>query len=191
LWVLFVDPRPISTDTVEFPYTLYFDSMKMESGIATAATATSISDNTRAEADDYFNGWVITVVNGTGVDETATVTDYTGTSGKFDFSALSGGTTPDTTTEYIVQPSNNLHPAGHQFDDATEAACLARTEMESQDEHFDTFWTDYYHKKALPNAFKTDARSAPRKLGPMLTDQEIRSRRFYGRSWNDISYNES
>jgi hypothetical protein len=191
LWVLFVDPRPISTDTVEFPYTLYFDSMKMESGIATAATATSISDNTRAEADDYFNGWVITVVNGTGVDETATVTDYTGTSGKFDFSALSGGTTPDTTTEYIVQPLNNLHPAGHQFDDATEAACLARTEMESQDEHFDTFWTDYYHKKALPNAFKTDARSAPRKLGPMLTDQEIRSRRFYGRSWNDISYNES
>ncbi|KKM74657.1 hypothetical protein LCGC14_1398200, partial [marine sediment metagenome] len=100
-------------------------------------------------------------------------------------------TTPDTTTEYIVQPPNNLHPAGHQFDDTIEAACLARTEMESQDEHFDTFWTDYYHKKALLNAFKIDARSAPRKLGPMLTGDQIRSRRYYGRSWNDVSYNES
>jgi len=39
--------------------------------------------------------------------------------------------------------------------------------MESQDEHFDTFWTDYYHKKAIPNAFKVDQRSAPRRLGQM------------------------
>jgi hypothetical protein len=194
LWALLVDPRPNSVDTVEFPYTLYFDSMKMESGIATAGSATSISDSARAnvEADDYFNDWVITVINGTGVGETATVTNYTSSSGKFDFSAgLSGSTTPDTTTEYIVQPVNNLHPAGHQFDDSIEAACLARTEMESQDEHFDTFWTDYYRKKALPNAFKIDQRSAPRKLGPMLTDDQIRSRRHYGRSWNDVSYNES
>jgi len=67
-----------------------------------------------------------------------------------------------------VTPAANLHPAGHQFDDAIEAACLARTEMESQDEHFDTFWTDYYHKKALLNAYRVDQRSAPRKLGPML-----------------------
>ncbi|MCK5607317.1 hypothetical protein KAR91_35870 [Candidatus Pacearchaeota archaeon] len=189
LWVLLVDPRPASIDTVEFPYTLYFDSMKMESGIATAAAATSISDSTRAEADDYFNGWIITVVNGTGVGETATVTNYTGASGKFDFSAgLSLDTTPDTTTEYIVQPPGNLHPAGHQFDDTVEAACLARTEMESQDEHFDTFWTEYYHKKAIPNAFKVDMRSAPRKLGPMLSGSEIRSRRYRGRSWNDTEF---
>jgi hypothetical protein len=187
LWALLVDPRPNSVDTIEFPYTLYFDSMKMESGIATAYAATYITDSTRSEADGYFVGWTITVVDGTGVGEYATVTVYA--SGKFTFTGLSGGTTPDATTEYIVQPPNNLHPAGHQFDDTVEAACLARTEMESQDEHFDTFWTDYYHKKAIPNAFKTDARSAPRKLGPMLTDQEIRSRRYYGRSWNDVTYN--
>ena len=193
LWALLVDPRPISTDTVEFPYTLYFDSMKMESGIATAGSAISLSDSARAnvEADNYFNGWIITIVDGVGVGETATVTGYTSSSGKFDFSALSGGSTPTTTSQYIVQPVNNLHPAGHQFDDSVEAACLARTEMESQDIHFDTFWTDYYHKKAVPNAFKVDQRSAPRKLGPMLTGDQIRSRRYYGRSWNDVSYNES
>lgn len=190
LWVLLVDPRPISTDTVQFPYTLYFDSMKMESGIATAGSATSLSDSARAnvEVDSYFNGWVITVINGTGVGETATVTGYTSSSGKFDFSALSGGTTPTTSSEYIVQPANNLHPAGHQFDDAIEAAVLARTEAESQDEHFDDYWQNYYHKKALPNAFKIDMRSAPRKLGPMLTGEQIRHRRYYGRSWNDVTY---
>ncbi|KKN05687.1 hypothetical protein LCGC14_1084860 [marine sediment metagenome] len=186
LWVLLVDPRPISADTVQFPYTLYFDSMDMESGIATAGADTTLTDSARSEADDYFNDWILEVINGTGVGESATVTDYA--SGVFTVNLT---TTPDTTTEYIVQPSNNLHPAGHQFDDTIEAACLARTEMESQDEHFDTFWTDYYHKKALRNAFKTDMRSAPRKLGPMLTGDQIRSRRYYGRSWNDVDYNQS
>ncbi|KKN68763.1 hypothetical protein LCGC14_0447830 [marine sediment metagenome] len=190
LWVLLVDPRPISTDTVQFPYTLYFDSMKMESGVATAGSAISLSDSARAnvEADSYFNGWIITIIDGTGVGETATVTGYTSSSGKFDFSALSGGSTPTTTSQYIVQPPNNLHPAGHQFDDTVESACLARTEMESQDIHFDTFWSEYYHKKAIPNAFKTDMRSAPRKLGPMLSNEEIRNRRYRGRSYNDVTY---
>ena len=86
------------------------------------------------------------------------------------------------TSQYIVEPSGNLHPAGHQHDDAVESACLARTEMESQDEHFDTFWTDYYHKKAIPNAFKVDQRSAPRTLGPMLNGPSNGG----GRSWNNV-----
>jgi len=178
-WELIVDPEPDSTYIVKFPYTLYFDGLKMESGIATAAAATYIRDNTRSEADDFFNNWTLTVIDGTGAGETATVTDYTSSTGQFDFSALSGGTTPDTTSEYIVEPPyGNLHPAGHQFDDAIEAACLARTEMESQDEHFDTFWTDYYHKKALPNAYRVDMRSAPRKLGPMLDGLPTRDTRL-------------
>ncbi len=186
LWVLLVDPRPISTDTVQFPYTLYFDSMDMESGIATAGADTTLTDSARSEADDYFNDWTLEVINGTGVGETATVTDYA--SGVFTVNLT---TTPDTTSEYIVYPANNLHPAGHRFDDTIEAAVLARTEAESQDEHFDDYWQEYYHKKALPNAFKIDMRSAPRKLGPMLTGDQIRSRRYYGRSWNSVSYNES
>ena len=188
LWVLLVDPRPNSVDTVEFPYTLYFDSMKMESGIATAGNDTTLTDTTRTEAADYFVGWTIEIIDGVNVGKSRTVTAYTA-AGQFTFATMTTNNT--TTSEYIVYPPNNLHPAGHQHDDTVEAACLARTEMESQDEHFDTFWTDYYHKKALPNAYKIDARSAPRKLGPMLTGDQIRSRRHYGRSWNDISYNES
>lgn len=186
LWEIIFDPQPSAADTVEFPYTLYFDSMQMESGIATAYAATYIKDNTRSEADDYFNDWIITVVDGTGAGEYATVTNYVGSTGEFTFSAgLSGGTTPDATSEYIIQPLNNLHPAGHQFDDAIKAVCLSRTEMESQDEHMDTFWTDYYHKKALRNAHTVDARSAPRKLGKMLNRPGARRR---GRSWNDVEF---
>ena len=184
-WEMIVDPMPYVADVVEFPYTLYFDGMKMESGIATEAGAGYIADNTRSEANSYFNDWILTVVNGTGVGETATITGYVGASGELHFAAgLSLGTTPDTTTEYIVQPAANLHPAGHQHDDAIEAACLARTEMESQDEHFDTFWTDYYHKKAIPNAFKVDMRSAPRTLGPMLNGPALPR----GRSFNNVTY---
>ena len=197
LWMLLVDPRPNAVDTVEFPYTLYFDSMKMESGTATNGAATAISNSSLANLypDDTYKDWRVTVIAGTGQGATAIVTSYVGADGEF-FVAdwlLSDGTTlaatnPASGSKYIVEPVANLHPAGHQFDDTVEAACLARTEMESQDEHFDTFWTDYYHKKALPNAFKVDMRSAPRKLGPMLTDQEIRSRRYYGRSWTDTRF---
>ena len=185
LWVLLVDPRPNAVDTVEFPYTLYFDSMKMESGIATAGNDTTLTDTTRTEAADYFVGWTIEIIDGVNVGKSRTVTAYTA-AGQFTFATMTTNNT--TTSQYIVYPPNNLHPAGHQFDDSIEAACLARTEMESQDEHFDTFWTDYYHKKAIPNAFKVDMRSAPRKLGPMLADGQIRNRRWYGRSWNDVTY---
>ena len=185
LWVLLVDPRPNAIDTVQFPYTLYFDSMKMESGIATAGNDTTLTDSTRTEDVNYFVGWTIEIIDGVNVGKKRTVTAYTA-AGQFTFATMTTNNT--TTSEYIVYPPNNLHPAGHQHDDSIEAACLARTEMESQDEHFDTFWTDYYHKKAIPNAFKTDMRSAPRKLGPMLADGQIRNRRWYGRSWNDVTY---
>jgi len=185
LWEMIIDPQSISAYVVEFPYTLHFDSMKMESGIATAGTdADSIFDSTRSEADNYFKDWIITVVNGVGAGETATITSYVGATGEFKFTGLSLATTPDTTTEYIVQPAGNLHPAGHQFDDAIESACLARAEMESQDEHMDTFWTDYYHKKAIPNAFAVDMRSAPRTLGPMLNGPALPR----GRSFNNVTY---
>lgn len=183
-WEMIVDPMPYAADVVEFPYTLYFDGFKMESGIATEAGAAYIADSTRSEPNDYFDDWILTVVNGKGVGETATITNYLGAGGEFHFTALSLGTTPDATTEYIVQPAGNLHPAGHQFDDAIEAACLARAEMESQDEHFDTFWTDYYHKKALRNAFTVDMRSAPRTLGPMLNGPALPR----GREFNDVTY---
>lgn len=182
-WEMIVDPTPGSAYVVKFPYTLHFDQMDMEGGTADGAySATTFADSVARkdnEANDYFVGWVIRVIAGAGVGEYATVDDFIRNTGTFLFNAgLSSGTTPDATTKYIVEPAANFHPAGHQFDDAIEAACLARTEMESQDEHFDTFWTDYYHKKALRNAFAVDQRSAPRKLGPMLNGPSIRGSRL-------------
>jgi len=181
-WEMIVDPQPGSAYVVKFPYTLHFDKMDMESGGTTSGTATTLVDETNRkdnEANDYFNGWIIRVVAGAGVGEYATIDDFIRNTGTFLFNAgLSGGTTPTATTKYIIEPVANLHPAGHQFDDAVESACLARTEMESQDEHFDTLWSDYYHKKALPNAFNVDQRSAPRSLGPMLNGPSIRGGRL-------------
>ncbi len=180
-WEMIVDPMPYAADVVEFPYTLYFDGFQMESGIATAGNDTTLTDDKRTEAVNYFVDWTITIVDGVNVGKTRTVTGYTA-AGQFTFATMTVNNT--ITSQYIVEPPGNLHPAGHQFDDSIEAACLARTEMESQDEHFDTFWTDYYHKKAIPNAFKVDMRSAPRTLGPMLNGPALPR----GRDFNDVVY---
>jgi len=188
-WEMIVDPQPGSAYVVKFPYTLHFDQMDIVSGTADGSySATTFADSVARkdnEANDYFNGWIIRIIAGAGVGEYAIVDDFIRNTGTFLFNAgLSGGTEPDATTKYIVEPATNLHPAGHQFDDAVESACLARTEMESQDEHFDTFWSDYYHKKALRNAFTVDMRSAPRTLGPMLNGPALPR----GRSFNNVTY---
>lgn len=188
-WEMIVDPMPYTADVVEFPYTLHFDKMDMEGGTATEeGTATTLVDATNRkdnEANDYFNGWIIRIIAGAGVGEYATIDDFIRNTGTFLFNAgLSGGTTSLATTKYIVEPAANLHPAGHQFDFAIEAACLARVEAESEDEHFDSFWLDFYHKKALVNAHKLDMRSAPRTLGPMLNGPALPR----GRSFNNVVY---
>jgi len=194
-WEMIVDPQPGSAYVVKFPYTLHFDQMDMEGGTATAGTgATDLYDSSidGLYADDYFDDWIIRIIAGTGKGSYAVVNDYVGNPAQFEAyghdwlssDGSSGGTHPAADSKYIVEPAANLHPAGHQFDDAIEAACLARTEMESQDEHFDTFWTDYYHKKALRNAFTVDMRSAPRTLGPMLNGPALPR----SRSFNDVVY---
>ena len=188
-WEIIFDPRPISADSVQFPYTLFFDKMLMEMGTATAGNATSLTDSDRWEADDYFNDWIITIRDGVGRGETATVTAYS--SGVFTFTALSGGSTPTTTSVYTVEPAANLHPAGHQFDDTVKAACKAYAEIDQQDEHMDTVRSDYYHKKALPHAYMVDKRSAPRKLGRMLNSTNRLHRgipdNYRGRSYNNVT----
>jgi hypothetical protein len=80
------------------------DLVRAYTGTASAADATSITDEDIAGTydDDYFNGYVLRVTAGTGEDEYATVTDYDGTAGTFTFAALSGGSTPDTTSEYRI-----------------------------------------------------------------------------------------
>lgn len=184
-WEIIFDPRPNSIDSIQFPYTLHFDKMLMEMGTADSGGATTLVDGDRWEADDYFNGWILTVRDGTGRGETATITDYAGGTGTFTFTALSGGSTPDTTTVYTVEPASNLHPAGHQFDEVIRAACKAYAEIDQQDEMMDTHNNEIYHKKVLPNAFKKDKRSAPRKLGSM--NNRGSSDRRIGRSYNNVT----
>ncbi len=161
-WEFFLDPSPVAADTLLFPYTSYFNGMDAEAGTATGGGATTLVDSTRTEVDDYFNTWVLTVIAGTGIHETATITDYTGSSGTFTFSALSGGSTPDTTSVYYVEPAANLHAAGVMFDNAIIAACYA--EAEKQIEEINEGAVELFYKVHIPQAHVTDSLSRPRKL---------------------------
>lgn len=163
-WELLVDPAPIAANILQFPYTSCFNEMDCETGTATAGTATSLSDSTRGEADDYFNGWIMTIIAGLGLGQTATITDYTSSTGKFDFTALSGSTTPDTTSVYYVEPAANLHPAGFAFDQVVLQACLG--EVEIQVEEMNEGALELFYKVDLPLAQKTDGLSRSRKLRP-------------------------
>ncbi|HUW45426.1 MAG TPA: hypothetical protein VMW50_06490, partial [Dehalococcoidia bacterium] len=68
-----------------------------------------------------------------------------------------------------------------RFDDTILAACLARAEMDI--ENFPAGYMDYYMKKALPNAYNIDARSAPRRLGLMNVDA---NKYRHERIWKDV-----
>lgn len=79
-------------------------------GTATAGTAASLTDGGIAGdyANDFFNGYTLKITGGTGEGQTATVTDYVGASGQFLFTALSGGSTPDTTSTYRISRSADV-----------------------------------------------------------------------------------
>lgn len=182
-WELIVDPQPSAADTIIFPYSVGFDQLELEAGIATAGSATSLTCGGLANEynSDYFNNWILTIITGTGARETATITDYTGSSGKFDFTALSGSSTPDTTSVFYVEPANNKHPAGFEFDDAIVSACLAQTEKQFKD-IIGGFEQDFLNVH-LPKAWELDARTAP------LTMGDISGERIQERVWKDIIYN--
>jgi hypothetical protein len=175
---LIVDPQPTAADTIIFPYEVGFDKLLMEHGIATAGSETTLTDSNRYEADGYFNGWVLKIIYGTGIGQTATITDYA--SGVFTFTALSGGPTPDDTSRYIVQPAQNLHPAGYRFDTAVKWACLAEAELQFKDME-SIGAVQMYNEKFLPKAYQIDARSAPRKISGSQTVRE--------RTWKNVEYN--
>jgi len=80
------------------------DLVRSYTGTASSGTAITLVDDSIEDTydDDHFNGYVLTITAGTGLDEYATVTDYTGSSGTFTFAALSGGSTPDDTSEYRI-----------------------------------------------------------------------------------------
>lgn len=177
---LFLDPKPSAGDTLQFPYNLVFDSLQLETGTATNGAAAAISDSSLANLypDDYFLGWRITVISGTGKGATAIVTSYVGVDGEWfvadwlysdDTAAV---TNPAPGSIYMVVPVNNVHPAGLRFDESILAACMARLEMDSDE--LQEGLEQRYMQKVIPLAHRIDARSAPRTLGSMNVNDRYR-----------------
>lgn len=182
-WMLFVEPSPSAADTVEFPYRVGFDKLEAISGTATGGGATTLAAGVLANlyADDYFNGWTIQVLNGTGRNSYAVVTDYTKATGTFTVAAWLGPAISPAANSIFYAYDGGNHPAGMQFDEAVLAACLAKAELEFED--LKLGYMDKFLTLDLPRAHQIDARSAPRKLGQMLPGSR---RQGHERIWNDV-----
>ena len=185
---LVLDPDPNSTQVLEFPYVLTFDELDMECGVGDSGNNTTIVDATRTEGDEYFVGWKITIISGTGKGSYAiVVTPYTGSSGTFTVDdwlkadGTAGGTNPGANSIYSVEPQNNLHPAGARYDQAILSASLAQAEIMIED--IVSGFMNKYIQKDLMTAHQANARSAPRTLGTM--NMSRRHHRY--RRWDDIT----
>ena len=186
---LILDPKPSAADTLQFPYTLYFDKLDLESGVTDVPVDAdhNLLDATRTEGADYFKGWIIRIVYGTGKGSYAPVTGFTagGTFVVADWLKANGdpaGTNPGVDSIYVVEPKNNRHPAGYRFDEAIMAAI--KYKVEEEDENVNKGFTQKYTQKALVKAYDLDARSHPRTLGSMNRG----SRDCQVRSWLDVTY---
>lgn len=182
---LLVYPDPGVDDALTFPYAATFNKLDIESGVATSITAGSylFADSTRSETDDYFNGWTFSIIDGPGKGETATVTDYTASTGTFTFTAGTWFTvTPTTSSVYAVEPANNKHPAGIMFDFAVKSACFAEAEITFT--NITTGRSDKYHQKDIKLAHQKDARMQMHAIkGASWTR---RTRRM--RQWNPVVF---
>lgn len=181
---LILYPDPAQNDILTFPYTVVFNRLDIESGVPSSVTPGSyqLADTNRDETDDYFNGWTLRIIDGPGKGESATVADYTASSGTFTFAAADWFTVdPTTSSVYIVEPANNLHPAGIRFDAFVKSACFAMAEMT-----FDNITSgrvDKYHQKDLLLAQQLDAR---------LKKHIVRGRKTARmRLWNPVTHNGS
>lgn len=178
-------PDPTQDDVIEFPYPLVFNKLDIESGITTSVTAGSyiLADSTREEAEDYFNGWKLSIIGGTGKGQSAVVDNYVAVTGSFTFTHAIWDacfvTVPDTTSVYCVEPVNNLHPAGIKFDQVIKSACLAKAEQ--MYENIQAGHIEEYIQKDLPQARMADARSA------MFT--KIGKKRPFERFWTEVIHN--
>ena len=172
-WELIVDPQPSAVDTIEFPYTLFFNKLRLEAGLATNGAAAAVSDSSLANIypDDSFKDWKITIISGTGKGATAIITSYVGADGEFfvDDWLYSDDTAaavnPASGSAYYLEPTTNLHPAGFRFDEVIVAACLAKAEQLIED--VTTGFYQIYMQKELPMAYRADTRSASKNMGPM------------------------
>ena len=177
-------------DVREFPYTLFFDELRLVAGDASSVDGTTGLLDSALDSlypDDYFNGWTIKIISGTGKNSYALVDNYTGSTAQFDvldwlsISGGAGGTDPAANSVYVVTPPGNLHPAGLRYDEAIKAACLAQAEMDVED--VTAGFVQKYIQGALPRAHQADTRSAPRKLGSM----DHWKRHTRERTWLDIT----
>lgn len=190
-WELIVNLWPTATDTIEFPYTLFFDKLRLEAGVASAGDATSLTDSDLANLypTNYFQGWRITVIDGDGKNATGIITVYEKADGKFQVAdwlysdGTAAATNPTSGSAYYLEPVANLHPAGFRFDNVIQAACLAQAELKIED--MAAGFVNKYMNKDLPAAYAADARSAPRKLGSMNT----RKREQRPRYRDEVRYN--
>lgn len=138
----------------------------------------SVTDTERTETDDYFNGWILRIISGTGKGAYGVVTDFsTGV-----FTVTWTGTTPDTTSVYVVEPTNNMQPAGQRFDEVILKACLSKASLYFLDRDMPNHYEDYL-RKVLPQARITDARQAPRSLGSM----NLAKRSTIYRTWTNVT----
>ena len=184
-WEIIFDPQPASIQTVKFPYTMHFNKLQLTGGAATNGAAAAISDSSLANLypNDLYNGWRVSVISGTGKGATALVTDFVGADGEFFVTdwLYSDGTAaavnPAAGSLYTLQPAANVHPAGFMFDNAIEAACKARAQMETGD--IGDNWIQEYRQVALPEAWRLDSRSAPRRLGPLVNGPRTRRHREF------------
>ncbi len=180
---LLVWPYPNADIIVEFPYEILFNKNEIEAGVAESGSSTTLVHSRLARyADDYFNGWTLTVLSGTGVGETATITDFDQGTVTLTFAALSDGSTPDDTTVYLLEPVTKYHPAGVKFDEAIRYACLAQAEQDV--DGVNAGYVEYYNSKALLQAYNLDSRLAARKLGSMNCGPIV-----IGRIRNIVTYN--
>jgi hypothetical protein len=188
-WELIVDPQPVAADILEFPYTLFFDKLRLVGGVSSGGGVTTLIDSTFAKyyPDDYFIGWKCYIFSGTAKNARAIVTDFTGNTftitvanwlGIDDSADAGEDPTDSTNSAYYLVPRANLHPAGYRFDEAIKSACLAQAEMQIED--VSAGYAAKYQQKDLPNAWKIDIRSAPRKLYP-------KGNIIQERTWTDIT----
>lgn len=190
-WELIVDPQPSAADTVEFPYRLCFDGVRLVGGSADSADSTTVVDSDLSiYPDDYFNGWTVEILSGTGRGSYATVTDFTSSTGTvtvadwLDVSGGAGGTDPESSSVFLLKPAHPYyHPMGFSFDGIAEIACLAACEMYAGDMNFDSHNTELFYNRKIVEAYRVNGRQATRRLG-RITDGIATSRE---RTWSDVT----
>ncbi len=169
---LIVYPDPGAVEIIQFPYTYYFDELKILTGTVDSVTGSVpalIVDADRNEPEDYFNtDWIVEVVSGTGKGSYGVVTNFVKSSGTIsvagwlDIDGTSVGTDPVANDEYRLLPVANQQPAGFAFDNVIRTVCMAAAETELDD--VQTIWEGKY-QAALQTALKIDSRLAPRRVG--------------------------